>query len=646
MSAPLVTVVMTTYNYGHFIEESIESVLSQDYPLDRRELVIVDDGSTDDTADRVRKYGSKIRYFFKPNGGQASALNLGFASARGEIIALLDADDYWLPGKMQRIVAEFQKKPEVGMVYHPFLEFDMETNERRKPYFRPVSGHFFGNKPEFFWYQLPGTSTAFRRKCLEPVFPIPEEIRMLADGYIDALLPLYSPVLAIPEYLAAYRFHGNNCFYADEQQMPAETRKARLQKWQVLIDAIRTALTERGFALDRPPLRPFLERLQLRQNRDQFILQPPGRFRFFRHLLLHNRCYGKRSMESLTVTVLITTYNYAKFIEQAIDSVLSQDYPLERIQIVVVDDGSTDDTSQRVKKYGSSIEYFLKQNGGQASALNFGLAKASGEIVALLDADDMFVPSKLASIAEAFQKNPTIGMVYHQMFEWDVQSNERRALNTPLISGDLRASPQQYLTYFVQPASCTSFRRNTLNSLLPIPDSIRMLADAYLVILVPLVSPILALPEPLTIYRIHGSNSYYADEQRMSQQARTIRGQQILTLIDSLFGWLARNQSVEKQRHVKFFRNRWDLLSKSLKFQNDPPGRWRSFLFLIRQNYVCSFSQSWKFTTLKYLSACSALVLGYRTAQVWEDDILKSTQHLLGKVSRAARTSGGTGPVQ
>jgi glycosyltransferase involved in cell wall biosynthesis len=74
---------MTTYNYGHFIEESIESVLSQDYPLDRRELVIVDDGSTDDTADRVRNYGSKVRYFFKPNGVQASALNLGFASARG-----------------------------------------------------------------------------------------------------------------------------------------------------------------------------------------------------------------------------------------------------------------------------------------------------------------------------------------------------------------------------------------------------------------------------------------------------------------------------------------------------------------------------------------------------------------------------------
>jgi glycosyltransferase involved in cell wall biosynthesis len=299
MTTPFVTVLITTCNYGRFIEEAIESVLSQDYPPDRRELVIVDDGSTDDTADRVRKYGSKVRYFFKPNGGQASALNLGFASARGEIIALLDADDYWLPGKMQRIVAEFQENPELGMVYHPFLEFDMETNERRKPYFRPVSGHFFGNKPEFFWYQLPGTSTAYRRKSLEPVLPIPEEIRMLADGYIDALLPLYSPVLAIPEYLAVYRFHGNNCFHVDEQQLPSEIRKGRLHKWRILIVAIRKGFVDKGFNPEQPPVRSFLDRLALRQETDEFVLQPPGRLRFFRHLLLYNRCYGPHLSQRL-----------------------------------------------------------------------------------------------------------------------------------------------------------------------------------------------------------------------------------------------------------------------------------------------------------------------------------------------------------
>ena len=341
----------------------------------------------------------------------------------------------------------------------------------------------------------------------------------------------------------------------------------------------------------------------------------------------------KRSMAPLTVTVLITTYNYGRFIEQAIDSVFSQDYPLEKIQIVVVDDGSTDDTSQRIKKYDSRVEYFFKENGGQASALNFGLAKARGEIIALLDADDMFIPSKVICIAEAFQKNPAVGMVYHQMVEWDVHSNERRALTTPLISGDLRASPQQYLTYFVQPASCVSFRRSVLNPLLPIPNTIRMLADAYWVILVPLLSPILALPESLTVYRIHGLNSYYADEQKMSAQARTGRGQQIQILINSMFEWLARNESVEKEPYVKSFRSRWDLLSESLKFENEPPGRWRSFLFFTRQNYVFSFSQSWKFTALKYICACSALLLGYRKAQIWGDGMIE-------KLSGTAKTSG------
>src|SRR5260370_28205066 len=130
MTAPLVTVLITTYNYGRFIEEAIESVLSQDYAPDRRELVIVDDGSTDDTAERVRKYGSKVRYFHQPNGGQASALNLGFAKARGEIVALLDADHLFVPSTPTRIVQAFQQNAAIRIVYHHRLEWDVKTNER------------------------------------------------------------------------------------------------------------------------------------------------------------------------------------------------------------------------------------------------------------------------------------------------------------------------------------------------------------------------------------------------------------------------------------------------------------------------------------------------------------------------------------
>src|SRR5260370_6814505 len=102
------------------------------------EVVIVDDGSTDDTAERVRKYGAKVRYFHKPNGGQASALNLGLAKARGEIVALLDADDRFLPGKLKRIVDAFQQDPALGMVYHRLLEWYVQTGERRERSFNPI----------------------------------------------------------------------------------------------------------------------------------------------------------------------------------------------------------------------------------------------------------------------------------------------------------------------------------------------------------------------------------------------------------------------------------------------------------------------------------------------------------------------------
>ena len=118
MSVPLVTVLIDTYNYGHFVEEALASVLAQEFPPNQREILVVDDGSTDDTAERLKKYGDSIRYLRKPNGGQATAFNFGFAVARGEIIATLDADDVWLPGKLQRVCETFEKNSEAGMVYH------------------------------------------------------------------------------------------------------------------------------------------------------------------------------------------------------------------------------------------------------------------------------------------------------------------------------------------------------------------------------------------------------------------------------------------------------------------------------------------------------------------------------------------------
>src|SRR5580765_3000865 len=117
MNAPLVTVLIDTHNYGQYIEDAVESVLAQEFPREQREILVVDDGSTDDTEERLKKYSDSIRYLRKKNGGQASAFNVGFAEARGEIIATLDSDDLWLPNKLRRVCDIFEKNREAGMVY-------------------------------------------------------------------------------------------------------------------------------------------------------------------------------------------------------------------------------------------------------------------------------------------------------------------------------------------------------------------------------------------------------------------------------------------------------------------------------------------------------------------------------------------------
>src|ERR1700722_6872423 len=143
---PVVTVLIDTFNYGHFIEEAIRSVLVQDFPAEQMEIIVVDDGSTDDTRERVAQNADRVQYFYKPNGGQASAFNFGIGKARGEYVALLDADDYWLPSKLSKVIKAFETGPEVSLVYHRFQEFRMESYEGRGGDFNGGSGIIPGEK--------------------------------------------------------------------------------------------------------------------------------------------------------------------------------------------------------------------------------------------------------------------------------------------------------------------------------------------------------------------------------------------------------------------------------------------------------------------------------------------------------------------
>ena len=117
----LVSVIMPAYNASPYIGEAIRSVIDQDYP--NIELIVVDDGSVDGSAEVAESFGSRVKVIRQANAGVAAARNRGLAAARGELIAFLDADDLWLPGKLSAQVAYLSQHPETAVVYGVFTRW-------------------------------------------------------------------------------------------------------------------------------------------------------------------------------------------------------------------------------------------------------------------------------------------------------------------------------------------------------------------------------------------------------------------------------------------------------------------------------------------------------------------------------------------
>jgi glycosyltransferase involved in cell wall biosynthesis len=292
MKAPFFTVLIDTYNYGQYIEQAIASVLAQNFPVGEREILVVDDGSTDDTQERVQKFGDAIRYLRKANGGQASAFNFGFEHARGEVIALLDADDLWLPEKLGRVYEAFERHPAAGMVYHRTHLWKGAEETSDDAFFIPVSGKIPESRRALLQYPMVGTSClAFRRNALKELLPVPETLRSQADAYLTALIIFVTPVAAVPEFLGKYRLHGANLFQMNGGQVSRSQVEHRMAMRAALLSSIQEWLRSHGHAIDSPEIRAYLKQWTKAQERDGFGLSAPSRWKYFKHLVEFPRIY-------------------------------------------------------------------------------------------------------------------------------------------------------------------------------------------------------------------------------------------------------------------------------------------------------------------------------------------------------------------
>jgi glycosyltransferase involved in cell wall biosynthesis len=228
-TAPLVSVVIDTFNHEAFIGEAITSVLQQEYQLGAVEVLVVDDGSRDGTAKQLSAFADRARIVRKENAGQASALNLGVTLAKGEIIAFLDGDDWWHPGKLQAVVSYLLRNPAVGMVGHGIIEVAADGTRRA---LRPEELIRFDLKSEggpATFRQVTcflGTSRlTCRRSVLEQLLPIPEFLVIEADEYLFTLGGAVAEVAVLDEPLCYYRLHARNLYQFSDYDPARLNRK-------------------------------------------------------------------------------------------------------------------------------------------------------------------------------------------------------------------------------------------------------------------------------------------------------------------------------------------------------------------------------------------------------------------------------------
>ena len=220
MGNELVTAVIATYNYGRFVTEAIESVLAQTYP--EVEIVVVDDGSTDDTQQRLAAYAGRIRSVYQANQSVAAARNTGIQASRGSLIAFLDADDLWHPQKLDLQVRYLAQHPEVGLVAVDRLREGVAhwpVLHGASPRAQPISLEELIIQPYFA-----PSGVLVRKECFARVGSFDTGLRNAEDYDMWIRIAAAFPIVKLEVPLWWYRVHGANKSYVPARQEAAGLR--------------------------------------------------------------------------------------------------------------------------------------------------------------------------------------------------------------------------------------------------------------------------------------------------------------------------------------------------------------------------------------------------------------------------------------
>lgn len=415
-----VSIIIPVYNGSNYMREAIDSAINQTYK--NIEIIVINDGSNDETDEIAKSYGNKIRYYKKENGGVSTALNLGLEKMTGDYFSWLSHDDLYLPDKIEK---------EVGYLYENgnpkniilFSDYYL-INEQGNVISECIKKHDeISNKPEYALLRghVNGNSLLIPREAFEKYGNFDEKLRCVQDYLLWFKMMKTYTYVHIPEMLVKSRVHNKQV---------TETNPNVLKEgnwfWTKMISEIRLE-----------------DRIRLEGSNYNFLIKMADFLKTTPYEDTRKYCLAEATKEekvvkkiykNVKVSVIIPFLNRADLVVRAIDSVLNQTY--DNIELILINDGSTEDISKVIKiiKKTSGIKFIdLKQNAGAANARNLGIKAASGDYIAFLDSDDEFIKDKIDTQVYQMVLN---GSVFSYTQYLKRNGNKEELMCTEIINGN------------------------------------------------------------------------------------------------------------------------------------------------------------------------------------------------------------------
>ena len=489
-----VTIVIPVYNGEKYIKEAIDSAINQTY--ENLEIIVINDGSSDNTDSIVTSYGNRVKYYKKENGGVSTALNLAISKMTGNYFSWLSHDDLYLPMKIEKEIDYLITNDLIDKSFIVYSNYYLIDSNSRIISEIIMDHNMLEKKAEYSLLRgaVNGNTLLIPKVAFEKYGLFDEKLSCTQDYMLWHKMQNTYDFIHIPQTLICSRFHIDQ----QSNKNPKMVTEGDAL-WTMMVESISEENKEKLETSE------YLYYFNMRN----FLKSTPYKIteEYCSSMMANIRNKKSKAIDltKILVSVIIPFYNRPKETIRAIKSVLLQTH--KNYEIILINDGSTEDlfSLKEFIKDKSNISFInLKINVGPAGARNEGIKYSKGEYIAFLDSDDEFLPEKIE--IQLFEMRISDSIISHTSYIRKMD-NQEVLVNTGIDCGDIKRK----IIYNCQIATPTVMlnKKFIIENKLSFNSDIRIGEDVCFWLTILKETSLIGIEKPLSIVNTSKENSAY-----------------------------------------------------------------------------------------------------------------------------------------